>query len=78
MSWLLTKHWTLKTWVLTKTYWCAGVWLIASYFLYKLFLYKKEEGETFTQTIERKLKAVDEEIKTLEQQYHKKLQELEE
>lgn len=75
---MLTKHWTLKIWVLTKTYWCAGVWLITSYFLYKLFLYKKEEGETFTQTIERKLKAVDEEIKTLEQQHHKELQELEE
>tara|TARA_R110000782_G_C14726023_1_gene404689 strand:+ start:784 stop:1017 length:234 start_codon:yes stop_codon:yes gene_type:complete len=77
MSWLLTKHWTLKIWVLTKTYWCAGVWLIASYFLYKLFLYKKEE-ETFSQTIERKLKAVDEEIKMLEQQHYEEQCELEE
>jgi hypothetical protein len=76
MSWLLVKHWTLKTWVGTKTYWCAGVWLMANYFLYKFFLYKKEEDETFAQTVEKKLKVGNEEIKVLEQRHHKELQKL--
>jgi hypothetical protein len=77
MSWLLTKHWTLKMWVWTKTYWCTGAWLIGSYFLYKFFLYKKDD-ETFSQTVEKKLKVGNKEIKALEQQHHKELLELEE
>ena len=48
---------------------------MASYFLYKFFLYKKEE-ETLAQTVEKKLKAGNEEIKILEQHHHQELQKL--
>tara|TARA_R110000824_G_scaffold72567_2_gene185110 strand:+ start:884 stop:1186 length:303 start_codon:yes stop_codon:yes gene_type:complete len=75
MFWLLVKHWTLKSWVWLKTYWCAGVWLMTSYFLYKFFLYKKEE-ETFAQTVEKKLKVGNEELKVLEQRHRQELQNL--
>jgi hypothetical protein len=75
MSWLFVKHWTLKSWVWLKTYYGTGVWLMASYFLYKFFLYKKED-ETFAETVEKKLKAGDKEIKVLEHRHHKELQKL--
>ena len=48
---------------------------MASYFLYKFFLYKKEE-ETFTQTVEKKLKVGNEKIKILERQHHQELQKI--
>tara|TARA_R110002020_G_scaffold73300_1_gene187893 strand:- start:271 stop:552 length:282 start_codon:yes stop_codon:yes gene_type:complete len=78
MSWVILKHWLAKSWVWTKTHWCAGVLLIAGFFLYKFFLYQKEEGKTFADVFNRRLSKGREEMEALEKRQAEEIRRIKE